>query len=79
MKIWLEDIVAELQEVQSPRRQFINSVCIVYCTVSCNIGLLKKKEFVYPLLKMLRLNPDVNRRVCPNFSSLYDLITPMYW
>ena len=79
MKVWLEGIVAELQEVQSPRRQFITSVCIVYCTVSCKIKHLKMKEFVYPLLKMLRLNPDVKREVCPNFSSLYDLIAPTYW
>ena len=76
MKQWLEKIVGELQLVQNPQHQFVSSVCIVCVTQKCDIKYkdLKKKDFIFPLLKMLRVQPE--NKVCPNVSLLFDLTLP---
>ena len=78
IKQWLEEIVAELLSVESPKRQFISSVCIACCTTECGVFSLKCAKFVYPLLKMLHIKPNVENRICPNVSYLVDIVNNRY-
>ena len=65
---WMEDVVDSLQG----RKSFISSVCVACCSLMCNVYQLKE-EFVCSLLWMLRIQPNVNSRKCPNVSYLFSL------
>ena len=56
------------------RHKFIASVIIACCSLECHVSRLKQEEFVYPLLRMLRIQPNVGNLVCPNVSFLLDII-----
>ena len=73
MKEWLEEIVTRLQSVQSPKKKFVSSTCVACLVQKCGIKQcgLKKFGFVFPLLKMLKVQPESN--VCPNVSLLSEL------
>ena len=77
VKKWLEEVVVELQNCESPKSQFVSSVCIACCSVAvdCYQRDLKLTKFVYPLLKMLHIQPNVENRSCPKVSYLFDIIT----
>jgi hypothetical protein len=74
IKKWLEEVIAELQHTESSKRQFISSVCIACCTTECGVFTLKCADFVYPLLKMLHIQPNMENKSCPNFSYLVDIM-----
>ena len=54
--------------------KFIASVIIACCSLECHVSHLKQEEFVYPLLRMLRILPNTENLVCPNVSFLLDII-----
>lgn len=74
MKQWLERAVEKLLEMQEPQHCFISATCIACCVVVCEISLhLKIKDFVVPLLQMLKLDPaDIKE----NVSHLRDITSP---
>ena len=64
--MWLEEIIKCLEGVGNPRCRFISSVCIATCFLDCHVFRLKRFECVYPLLRMLRIQPNVESKTCPN-------------
>lgn len=72
MKEWLEVIVKDLQRLNNQRCQFISAICIACCIVHCHFhNLFRMKEFLFPLLIMLRVQPDEGKRACSDVSYLY--------
>lgn len=67
----MEEIVAELQNVDSSKHQFISSVCIACFTEECHVSF--KAADLYPLLKMLCVQPNLESKICPNVSYLMDV------
>lgn len=65
--------MAELQNVESLMCQFVSSVCIACCVLECQVSNLKFSDFVSPLLKMLRVQPNVESKVCLEISYLMDV------
>ena len=77
MKEWLEEIVKALQDVKSEDHQFLSAVCVACCLRGCNIDYsFKKKDFLEPLIKFLRVRPDVQRRKCLQYILLKDHVEP---
>ena len=71
----MEEIVHTLNtENVDTTHQFIAAVCIAGCILECEVHNMKQEEFVYCLLKMLRVQPNMDHLVCPNVSSLFDVI-----
>ena len=56
------------------RQKFIASVCIACWSLEFHVSHLKQERFVYPLLRMLRIQPNLEISVCPNVSFLLDII-----
>lgn len=77
MKRWLEEAVGKLLEVQEHQRCFISATCIACCVIVCRLPYsLKIKDFVFLLLRMLKLDPaDVKVYV----SHLRDITSPDFW
>lgn len=73
IKTWLEGIVAELQNVESLKCQFISSVCIACCVQEYHVPFAKLSEYLYPLLEMLCVQTDAESKSCPNVSYLMDI------
>ena len=73
--MWLEAVVNLLQTVESPKHQFIAAVCVASCSFQCHMHNLNQQGFVYPLLRMLRIQPSVEHRLCPNVSFLFDILS----
>ena len=73
---WLEDVVNCLDSGENidARHKFIASVCIVCCSLECHVFQLKQEAFVYPLLRMLRIQPNMESLICPNVLFLLDVI-----
>ena len=75
MKEWLEGIVVKLHHVRNAQRQFISATCVVCCLHLCHINYsLKKKDYLFPLLKMLHVQPVTESRMCPEYTCLCDLL-----
>lgn len=74
MKKWLEEAVDKLLEVREPQHRVVSATCIACCVVVCQISYsLKIKDFVVPLLQMLKLDPtDIKEKV----SYLRDITSP---
>ena len=75
MKEWLEEIVTALQNVQSSQNQFISATCVACCLQQCHVNFnLKKKDFLFPLMRMLRVQADTESRTLPEYTCLCDLL-----
>ena len=73
-KNWLEEVVKLLQGVDNTKHKFVSSVCVACCTMDCHVSQLKQEEFVYPLLEMLHIQPNLESQSCPNVSYLFEVI-----
>jgi hypothetical protein len=62
-----------LQGLKTVWKQFVSSTFIACCSLSCHIHQLNQEQFVYPLLRMLRIQPDFSSKKCPNISYLFSL------
>ena len=77
--MWLEGIVQHLETVGNPLCRFISSVCIATCSSVCYyVSQLNRNEFVFPLLRMLHIQPDVENRTCSNVSVLFSITDKTY-
>lgn len=80
MKEWLEDIVKTLQGIQSLQHQFVSATCIACCLNQCSIEYEQSKSFLFPLLRLLQIQPDTERRICPQYTFLCDLLVQkIFW
>ena len=61
--------------VENPSYQFVSSVCIASCCLECGIFYLKKSEFVYPLLRMLHIEPIMETKTCPKVCFLFNFLS----
>ena len=61
-------------ENMDAKHKFIASACIACFSLECEVFHLKQEPFVYPLLRMLRIQPNMETLVCPNVSFLLDII-----
>ena len=69
MKEWLEKIVNFLQHMKDSQHKFSSAVCVAGCLQLCDLNhTLKKYKFLFPLLNVLQLKPDVERKICPDYS-----------
>ena len=79
MKEWLEEIVEALEGLKREDRQFLSAVCVACCLRECDINYsMKKKGFLEPLIKFLRVRPDVQRRECLQYILLKDHVEPVF-
>ena len=77
MKEWLEEIVEALEGFKSEDRQFLSAVCVACCLHECDIKYsMKKQGFLEPLIKFLRVRPDVQRRKCLQYILLEEHVEP---
>ena len=74
-KRWLEETVEQLQHIENPKRRFISSVCIAYWVKVCYVYQLEQDTFLYPLVKMLRIEVDPTNKSCSNVTYLFDITT----
>ena len=76
MKKWLEEIVTSLQHMKNSQHQFISALCVACSLQLCHLNYsLKKKVFLFPLLKMLQLKPVAERGMCPDYSYVCHTLT----
>jgi len=76
MKAWLESIVASLQGegAESPGK-LVSAVCVAYCFLqSIPSAQPKIDKFAIPLLKMLRIQPDLANQACPSYEYLCEVL-----
>jgi hypothetical protein len=66
LKKWLEEIIKHLEGVGNPLCRFLSSACIATCFLDCHVSQLNEVECVYPLLRMLHIQPNMETQTCPN-------------
>ena len=75
---WLESIVESLQSgsAESPQKQLASVVLIVYCIKKSSINIVDhcKERFVISLLKLLHLRSDPEKRQCPDYEYLCEVL-----
>ena len=81
MKEWLEEIIIKLHRVKTLQHQFFSAICVACCLQLCHVNSrLKKKEFLFPLLRMLQVQSDAESRTCPEYACLCDLLVEQrFW
>ena len=72
MKEWLESVVDEAAEKTT--KQLASALCIAHCLPQLGIHNVKIEKFALPLVKMLYLKPDVERKECPDYVSLCEIL-----
>lgn len=79
MKEWLESAVEKLMEgpVQDESgRRVISALTLAYCLLILDITQPKHKEFLFPVLEMLQLHVDTEKKVCHGYDHLLTVIQP---
>ena len=73
MKEWLESVVDALQSeaAEKTMKQLASALCIAHCLSQLSI---KIEKFALPLVKMLYLKPDLERKECPEYVSLCEIL-----
>ena len=76
MKEWLESIVDVLQDGanEDAMNQLVSAVCVTHCLRKVFIFNLKQDKFALPLVRMLYLRSDLERKECPDYQYLCDLL-----
>lgn len=74
MNEWLENVVMKLHRVKTLQRQFISAICVACCLHLCQVDSRLKKDYLFPLLRMLQVQPDRESRTCPEYTCLCDLL-----
>ena len=55
--------------MKDSQHKFSSAVCVAGCLQLCDLNYkLKKYKFLFPLLKILQLKPNVEREICPDYS-----------
>ena len=73
MKEWLESIIVSLQKGAAENaNQLVSAVCVTHCLRIINLGLDDK--FALPLVRMLYLRFNLERKECPDYLYLCDLL-----
>jgi len=74
MKGWLSSIVDTLQAgaTRNTKNQLVSAVCVAHCLGKINLQL--DDEFSLPLVRMLYLQPDLERKECPDYQYLCDFL-----
>ena len=76
MKEWLESVVDALQSeaAEKTTKQLASALCIAHCLPQLGIHNVKIEKFALPLVKMLYLKPDLERKECPEYVSLSEIL-----
>ena len=76
MKEWLESVVDALQSeaAEKTTKQLTSALCIAHCLPRLGIHNVKIEKFALPLVKMLYLKPDLERKECPEYVSLCEIL-----
>lgn len=74
MKKWLESIVDMLQAgaTENAMKRLVSAVCVTHCLHKIDLKLDDK--FALPLVRMLHLQPDLERKECPDYQYLCDFL-----
>lgn len=73
MKEWLESIVDALQKEETMRK-LASALCVTHCLPKLGIYNVKIEKFVLPLVRMLYLKPDLEKKVCPDYVHLCEIL-----
>ena len=77
MKEWLESVVDELikrEAAEKTMKLLASALCIAHCLPQVGIHNVKIEKFALPLVKMLHLEPNVERKECPDYVSLCEIL-----
>jgi len=76
MKEWLESIVDALQDgaAENEMNRLVSAGCVTHCLREIFIYNLKLDKFALPLVRMLYLRPDLEKKECPYYLYLCDLL-----
>ena len=76
MKEWLESVVADLIELQGvdSGRRLASALTIACCFYFLSIFHPKFDKFLVPLLKLLELKVDLERKQCPDYDLVCSLL-----
>lgn len=77
MKEWLESVVEKLIEEpdNGSGKHLVAAVAIAYCFHKYVILKADLDKFTLPLLSMLQLRPNVERKFCPDYDLLCSFLT----
>ena len=80
MKAWLESVVDALQSDGTERtiELLASALCVTHCLPKIGIYNLKMERFALPLLKMLHLKPDLERKECFEYMHLCEILPKNY-
>lgn len=76
MKEWLESIVDALQDgaAENQKNQLVSAVCVTHCLRKSGIFNIKLDKFALPLVRMLYLRPNLEKKDCPDYQYLCDFL-----
>ena len=77
MKEWLESVVDALQNEET-MKQLASALCIAHCVAKLGIYNVKIEKFALPIVRMLYLKPDLERKVCPDYVYLCEILPIEY-
>ena len=76
MKEWLESVVHALQdgETENAVKQLASALCVTHCLPKVGIFNLKVDKLALSLVRMLQLKPDLERKECPEYEYLCEIL-----
>ena len=66
MKEWLESVANTLQDGVAGNK-LASALCVTHCLTKIGIQNLKIDRFALPLVEMLYLTPNLEKKDCPNY------------
>ena len=80
MKEWLESVVDALQdeETENATKQLASALCVTHCLFKVGISNVKFDKFALSVVRMLQLKPDLERKGCPDYKYLCEILPKKY-
>ena len=77
MKEWLESVVDALEDGATENR-LASALCVTHCLPKIGIHNLKIERFALPLVEMLYLKPNLEKKECPDYVYLCEILPKKY-
>ena len=77
MKEWLESVVDALQDGVAGNK-LASALCVTHCLPKIGIHNLKIERFALPLVKMLYLKPNLEKKECSDYMHLCEILPEKY-
>ena len=80
MKEWLESVVDALQggTAENTMKQLASALCVTHCLPKVGIFNLKIDKLALSLVEMLQLRHNLERKQCPDYEYLCEILPKQY-